>query len=80
MTAADVTSRGVTFATLRIEAIRHLTFYGPATADEIATKLGESVLAMRPRLTELFKSGAITWSGKRPNRSGRLARVWRLAS
>lgn len=57
----------------------------PGTADEIAARLGKSVLSIRPRVTELFKLGKIETaphpSGigplSRPNASGRSALVWR---
>jgi predicted ArsR family transcriptional regulator len=50
------------------------------TADEAATDLGESVLSVRPRFTELLKLGKITDSGlRRRNASGRSAKVWRVA-
>ena len=49
------------------------------TADECAAVLGESVLAIRPRLTELKRLGRITDTGeRRPNASGKRAIVWRL--
>lgn len=47
-----------------------------ATADEVAFVLGEDILAVRPRITELVKQGFLKDSGKRrPNRSGKMARV-----
>ena len=50
---------------------------GGFTADEIADRLGESVLTIRPRVTELNKLGMITDTGaRRPNSSGRPAIVW----
>lgn len=49
------------------------------TADEVADALGESVLSVRPRVTELAKQFKITDSGlRRPNRSGRNAIVWKV--
>lgn len=53
----------------------------PATADEVATALGDlSVLAVRPRLSELRKLGKIVpTKDRRANVSGRMARVWGLA-
>ena len=48
------------------------------TADEIAARLAESVLAVRPRVSELFHAGAIEKSGERRlNRSGLAAHVWK---
>lgn len=50
------------------------------TTDEAAAELGASVLAIRPRFSELRAIGKIIDSGKRRrNESGRSAIVWRLA-
>ncbi len=47
------------------------------TADEAAEAIGESVLAVRPRFTELLRLGCIRDSGqRRRNDSGRSAKVW----
>lgn len=47
------------------------------TADEVAERLGLSVLSARPRVTELNKMGAIKDAGiRRKNASGRNAAVW----
>lgn len=47
------------------------------TADEVAGRLGESVLSIRPRLSELVASGLIEWTGeRRKNNSGMSAKVW----
>lgn len=52
---------------------------GNFTADEVAAQLGESVLAIRPRVTELAKAERIADTGeRRKNASGRRAIVWRL--
>lgn len=54
---------------------------GAATADEIAERLKVSRLAVRPRVTELAKQGIIAETGeRRPNESGRSAKVWALAA
>jgi hypothetical protein len=51
-----------------------------STADEIAARLGETILAVRPRTTELSKLSQIEDSGeRRKNASGRAAIVWRAA-
>ena len=48
----------------------------PRTADECAALLGETVLAIRPRLSELVKDGLIHDSGeRRENTSGLKAKV-----
>jgi predicted ArsR family transcriptional regulator len=52
----------------------------PGTADEIAERLRQTVLAVRPRTTELAKLGLIADAGiRRSNVSGRSAIVWRPA-
>ena len=48
------------------------------TADEIAAKLAASVLAVRPRVSELFHAGQIVKTGeRRTNESGLRAYVWK---
>src|SRR5215468_7391042 len=48
------------------------------TADEIAAKLDECVLAVRPRVSELFDAGQIAKTGeRRTNESGLRAYVWK---
>lgn len=48
------------------------------TADEIAARLGESILVTRPRLSELRRSALIVPTAeRRKNKSGMLARCWR---
>ncbi len=50
------------------------------TADECAAQLGETVLAVRPRISELNKRGLIVDTGiRRKNISGISAKVWRSA-
>lgn len=50
---------------------------GGATADEVADALRETVLAIRPRITELNRLGLIEDTGaRRENISGRSAVVW----
>jgi DNA-directed RNA polymerase specialized sigma24 family protein len=50
------------------------------TADEVAEKLGCSVLSIRPRCSELRTAGRIVPSGdRRKNVSGLRAAVWRVA-
>jgi predicted ArsR family transcriptional regulator len=53
----------------------------PGTADEIAMRLRQTVLATRPRCTELAKLGLVEDAGiRRSNVSGRSAIVWRVVS
>ena len=52
--------------------------HAPSTPDEIADWCGASVLAIRPRMSELHKQGLIVDTGmRRSNASGRSAKVWR---
>ena len=47
------------------------------TADEVASLMDESILAIRPRVTELARMGLIRDSGhRRKNISGKAAIVW----
>jgi hypothetical protein len=63
--------RGRVLACLRANAM---------TADECAYALSESVLAIRPRFSELRALNQITDTGeRRQNDSGRNAIVWRAA-
>lgn len=49
----------------------------PSTADEVAEKLGLSVLSVRPRCSELRHFGRIVANGqRRKNASGVNAAVW----
>src|ERR1700690_2503128 len=52
---------------------------GGATADEIAKDLNLSVLSVRPRVSELKRTGKIKKTGsRRKNESGMTATVWRI--
>lgn len=47
------------------------------TSDEVAERMGRSILAVRPRVTELHKLSLIRDTGeRRKNASGRRANVW----
>lgn len=49
------------------------------TADEVAERIGETVLSVRPRITELSQAGQVAKTTlRRPNASGRSAAVWVL--
>lgn len=62
---------------LREKVLRLLRAGEALTADECAARLEESVLSIRPRLTELRKTFLIKDSGeRRDNVSGRAAIVW----
>lgn len=65
---------------LRNAVLSALRRHGPMTADECAARVGRSVLAIRPRVTELKQMGKIAKTlNVRKNESGRPATVWRLA-
>jgi predicted ArsR family transcriptional regulator len=64
-------------ARLRAMALRVLQGES-LTADEVAARLRRSVLAIRPRVSELSAMGFIVDTGvRRKNSSGRRATVWR---
>lgn len=64
--------------TLR-KAVEGLLSVNELTADECADMLGQSVLSVRPRLSELRKVGRIEPTGaRRRNDSGCSASVWRI--
>ncbi len=66
--------------TLRDRVVEVLR-YGDKTADEVAMTMNETVLAVRPRLSELVKAGRIEDTGRRtPNESGHKATIWRLVN
>lgn len=69
---------------LRDMALAEIRAAGPdgLTADEVARRLGESVLAVRPRVSELANDAPamIAPTGaRRANESGLKAKVWRAA-
>jgi hypothetical protein len=50
------------------------------TADEVAARLGKSILSIRPRVAELHRQGEIRQTGARgKNSSGMTASVWVLS-
>lgn len=65
--------------TLRAHCLTILQTYGPLTADEIACRMQQSILAVRPRVTELKADGLVEDTGlRRRNASGRRAMVVRV--
>ena len=63
--------------TLR-DAVEAVLARHDASADEVADELGESVLAIRPRCSELLRLGKIEAADcRRRNQSGKWAQVWR---
>jgi|ERR1017187_9173254 predicted ArsR family transcriptional regulator len=64
--------------TLRDRVLGVLKHYNGLTADEAAARLCQSILSIRPRLSELLALGKIVeTSERRRNQSGKLATVWR---
>lgn len=62
---------------LRTRALAVLERSNGLTADEVAGRLGLSILSIRPRITELARDGKVRDSGaRRCNASGRKAIVW----
>jgi hypothetical protein len=73
---AAARSMGGSAAHLRKRCLDALKARGPSTADELASAIGESVLSVRPRVTELKELGMARDTGqRRENRSGRKAAV-----
>ena len=62
---------------LRARALAVVERSNGLTADEVAGRLGLSILSIRPRLTELSRLGKVRdGGGRRRNKSGRNAIVW----
>jgi hypothetical protein len=69
-------------ATVRDRVLQFLRSEHPAgfTPDQIATRLGLSILSVRPRVSELRLKGEIEPDGTRcKNASGMSAQCWRAA-
>ena len=67
-------------AGLRAKVLRSLREDGSGTPDEIAERLGLSILSVRPRFSELNRLGLIEQTNeRRTNDSGHRADVWRIA-
>jgi len=62
----------------RVFAFLKTNYPAAFTADEVADRLDISFLSVRPRLSELRRSGLIEPTAeRRKNKSGMLARCWR---
>lgn len=73
--ATEITEESGLLRSLCIKALSETD----RTADEIAGRFNKSILAIRPRLSELLRKGKIEDSGvRRVNSSGKSAIVWRL--
>lgn len=76
--AAAIKPLSQTLRTMVLDTIRASD--AGLTADEVARRLGSSILSVRPRVAELAAQNRIVDSGAtRPNDSGRAAIVWRVA-
>jgi hypothetical protein len=76
--AAHAIARHAT--TLKMRVYSFLRDHHPASfsADQIAKSLGETILSVRPRVSELNKSGEIEAAeGRSKNESGMSAHCWR---
>ena len=63
----------------RLMVLQDLNMNGPSTADEVADRLNQSPLTIRPRVSELRTAGKIRDTGaRRRNASGKSAAVWEL--
>lgn len=62
---------------LKAKALATLQKSNGLTADEVAGRMGVSILSIRPRISELARLGKVRDSGaRRPNASGKKAIVW----
>lgn len=76
--AADAIEGSGRALTLREQVLLHFIRCSTATADEVAHALGESILAIRPRVSELYKKGFLERTGmKRRSDGGHEAHVYR---
>ena len=63
-------------AVLRDHCLSYLREFGPRTADEVAAMMGESLLTIRPRITELRRMGKVRDTGvRRPSSTGHASAV-----
>ncbi|MER3478836.1 MAG: hypothetical protein C4287_23215 [Leptolyngbya sp. ERB_1_2] len=64
---------------IRQRVIAAYLVFGPQTADEVARRLGVSILTVRPRVSELVNLGRLIDTGvRRANESGHKAKVYAL--
>lgn len=77
-TSRDAAKRAEPSAKILRQRILDELRAGPTTADEMASRLGLTVLSVRPRFSELRNKGQIEDTGeRRRNDSGCQAKVWR---
>lgn len=80
-TSRDAAEASAVLATvLREQCERVLRDVGPMSSDQIAVFIGQSILAVRPRLSELVAMGrAVKTAERTMNSSGHSARIYALA-
>jgi len=79
-TSRDAAPDRESAAIIRLRVLRHFADHGPMTADECASRMGLSILTVRPRCTELKLTQRLADTGKRrTNQSGKRAAVLQLA-
>lgn len=65
-------------AILRVRVLETIRERGQLTADQCAMFMGENILSIRPRFSELLKQNKIADTGERgKNESGHSATIWR---
>ncbi len=73
-------AQAVDASRLRVLCLTWLKSHGAHTADEIAAGLQQSILTIRPRVSELRAGGQVRDTGeRRRNASGKRATVWTAA-
>jgi predicted ArsR family transcriptional regulator len=76
--AAYAVARHATTLRERVHSFLQDRYPAVFSADQIADSLGETILSVRPRVSELKKMGAIeAVSQRHQNRSGMSAHCWR---
>lgn len=79
--AADKINKSGRAQRLRTKVFEFFMQGGEASADELAEKFGDSILSIRPRVSELHVSGLIERTGRRhTNESGMSANIYRLTT
>lgn len=77
-TSEDAAKEVATEASVLRQACLDCIMESPKTSDEVAAALGRSVLAIRPRISELkFQGKIVETSERRRNVSGKMAAVWK---
>jgi hypothetical protein len=79
--AARTIARPATTLRMRVYSFLRDRYPAAYSADQIAETLGETILSIRPRVSELNKSGEIEAAeGRSKNQSGMSAHCWRARS